>query len=95
MKKEECIKLDDKTLKESIDNLKGTQFLDAFAVLEHIIACKYETINLKQVLNEIKEYINSDKLLKRLIEPKINNKGETHFDLIRKDISKIIERVLE
>lgn len=53
-----------------------------------------ENTNLKQALNEIREYVNSDKLLGRLCEPKINNKGETHFDLIRKDILQIIDKAL-
>lgn len=53
-----------------------------------------ENTNLTQALNEIKEYVNSDKLLGRLCEPKINNKGETHFDLIKEDILKIIDKYL-
>lgn len=51
-----------------------------------------ENANLKQALKEIREYVNGDKLLERLCEPKINNKGETHFDLIREDILRIINK---
>lgn len=54
---------------------------------------KRENTNLKLVLNEIKEYVNSDKFLGRLCEPRVNNKGETHFDLIREDILQIINKL--
>lgn len=57
MNKDGFVKLDDKTLKESIDNLQGTQFLDAFCVLTHIKVCKEENTNLKQALNDIRETI--------------------------------------
>lgn len=50
-----------------------------------------ESNNLKQAIIEIKEYVNSDKLLKIFCEPKINNKGETYYDIIKKDILQIIE----
>lgn len=53
-----------------------------------------ENTNLEQALNEIREYANSDKLLKILCEPKINNRGETYYDLIRRDILQIIDKVL-
>lgn len=58
MNKEEFTELDDK-LKESIDNLQGTQFLDAFCVLNKIKVCMEENTKLKKALNKVREYINT------------------------------------
>lgn len=62
-------------------------------ILEYISEQENENTNLKYMLNRIVDYANSDELLERLLEPKINNKGETHYDLIRKDILQIIDKV--
>lgn len=68
---------------------------DFYEIPDKVISDLVEEIeDLTQALNEIREYVNSDKLLGRLCEPKINNKGETHFDLIREDILQIIDKFL-
>lgn len=80
-----------------IDNNKiytnGSELIQTFRVKQWEEHKEKENINLKQALNEIREYANSDKLLKRFSEPRINAKGETHFDLIRNDILQIIDKV--
>lgn len=65
----EFVKLSDKELKESIDNLKGTDFLDAFCVLQWIDTTRKENEALKQthdydlkMIDEVKG--NSSKVLK-------------------------------
>ena len=79
----------------SIDcSLRATTPLGILKILDYIDDLNNENSNYKQTLHDIREYVNSDKLLGRLCEPKINNKGETHFDLIKEDILKIIDKYL-
>lgn len=53
-----------------------------------------ETYNLKQTLRELDKYINSEEFFNISCEPKINDKGETHYDLIKREISKRIDKIL-
>lgn len=46
------IKLSEKEVKEIIDNLKGTQFINAFAIINHIEACQEENQQLKEQLQQ-------------------------------------------
>lgn len=53
-----------------------------------------ETYNLKQTLRELDKYINSEEFFNIFCEPKINDKGETHYDLVKREISKRIDKIL-
>lgn len=63
MNKEE-VKLSDKELHKAIDNLKGTQFLDAFCILDWIIKTRDENEQLQQKVNQLET--NRDELKKWL-----------------------------
>lgn len=52
------VKLGDKELKESIDNLKGTQFLDAFCILNWVDKTRKENQELVNQLKQRNEVIN-------------------------------------
>lgn len=86
-------------LKDCINTVAGleinneSQAIAKEVALSTLESLEKENTNLKQALNKIREYVNSDKLLKIFCEPKINNKGETYYDIIRKDILQIIEKV--
>lgn len=54
----ELVKLDDKELKESINNLKGTEFLDAFCVLQWINTTRKENQQLANQNEELKQKLN-------------------------------------
>lgn len=51
-----------------------------------------ENTNLKQALIDIREYVCGESLIKILVSSKINERGETHYDLIRNDILEIIDK---
>ena len=59
MNKEE-LKLNDKELHKCIDELKGTQFLSAFCILDWIIKMRNENEELKERINKTIEYIESE-----------------------------------
>ena len=59
MSKEE-LKLNDKELHKCIDELKGTQFLSAFYILDWIIKMRNENKELQERINKAIEYINKD-----------------------------------
>lgn len=61
----EFVKLGDKGLKESINNLEGTQFLDAFCVLQWINVTRKENQHLKNDNTQIR---NNNKELKRRLK---------------------------
>lgn len=78
-----------------IENISDTFTLNlAIMLCEDSRKYRVDSDYYKQALNEIRDYVNSDKLLKIFCEPKINLKGETYFDLIRNDITQIIDNVL-
>lgn len=54
----EFVKLGDKELKESINNLKGTEFLDAFCVLQWINTTRKENQQLANQNEELKQKLN-------------------------------------
>lgn len=59
MNKEE-LKLNDKELHKCIDELKGTQFLSAFCILDWIIKMRNENEELKERINKAIEYMQSE-----------------------------------
>lgn len=69
MNKEE-FKLNDKALQEAIDNLKGTQFLDAFCILDWIIKTRDENKLLKQKVNQLET--NRDEAIELVKEIKLH-----------------------
>lgn len=62
MNKEE-LKLNDKELHKCINELKGTQFLSAFCILDWIIKMRNENEELKERINKIIDYIESNPLV--------------------------------
>lgn len=59
MSKEE-LKLNDKELHKCIDELKGTQFLSAFYILDWIIKMRNENEELQERINKAIEYISNE-----------------------------------
>ena len=57
MSKEE-LKLNDKELHKCIDELKGTQFLSAFYILDWIIKMRNENKELQERINKAIEFIH-------------------------------------
>lgn len=56
----EYSKFSKKEVEKMMDELTGTKFLDAFAILNHLKASEEENANLKQALIEIREYCNNN-----------------------------------
>ena len=56
----EELKLNDKELHKCIDELKGTQFLSAFYILDWIIKMRNENEELQERINKAIEYIRSE-----------------------------------
>lgn len=63
-------------------------------VINYINLLKEENTNLKQALNEIREYINSEKFFIRMDEPQISVGGVTKYELVKDDILQIIDKAL-
>lgn len=87
-----------------LDNVKELEVVNTFnqeqlwyvcAIAKAFEKREQENILLKLILNNIKDYVCSDKLLNILASPRINKLGETHYDLIKNDILKIIESGIE
>lgn len=87
-----------------LDNVKELEVVNTFnqeqlwyvcAIAKAFEKREQENILLKLILNNIKDYVCSDKLLNILASPRINKSGETHYDLIKNDILKIIESGIE
>ncbi len=79
---------------EVVKTFNDEQLCYVCAIARAFEKSEKENNNLKQALNEIREYASSDKLLTILCKPKINSKGETHYDLIRQDILLITDKAL-
>lgn len=100
MNKEE-IKLNDKELHKAIDNLKGTQFLDAFCIIDWIVKTRDENKELQAKVNQLEEkeelHLNRiDELVDRVVksQEKLNqletNRDET-IKLIKFEWEKILK----
>ena len=68
MNKEE-LKLNDKELHKYIDELKGTQFLSAFCILDWIIKMRNENEELKQRINKAIDKIEMEQIRRYLLIP--------------------------
>ena len=71
---EEKIKLNDKELLKCIDELKGTQFLNAYCILDWIIKTRNENEELKEKLVLVNK-MNEDNYNKYCLELKKINKA--------------------
>lgn len=92
MNKEE-IKLSDKELHQAIDNLKGTQFLDAFCIIDWVIKTRNENKELQQKVNQLEK--NRDEAIE--LNKKINNlvafgDSENKLPDLVWELSSILER---
>lgn len=64
---EEEIKLNDKELHKAIDNLKGTQFLGAFGILDWIIKTRNNNLHQQKIINRLSRKIQKkNQLIRKL-----------------------------
>lgn len=97
MNKEE-FKLSDKELHKAIDNLKGTQFLDTFCILDWIIKTRDENKELQAKVNQLEQdkisiLLDSNSLINANVKLQVKvNQLETNIKeaigLINKDRNK-------
>lgn len=87
----EKIKLSDKELQKCLDELQGTNFLNAFCVLDWILKTREEIKELHNKIDEISEFIKENKIKRyRPIE------GEEYDEEILLDLDDItcLERII-
>lgn len=75
------MKISDKDLKKCLDNLKGTQFLDAFCILDWIVKTDKDLQQSQKALNEVKDIII--------------NHGETFDNKIHQDMQNNILEIID